>query len=56
MRCVAFRHDASMHIRGRIVADRNATHDASVWGGVGFAIHLTRIFLRKHPEQSLAHR
>ena len=27
MRCVAIRHDASMHIRGRIVTDRNATHE-----------------------------
>ena len=33
MRCVAICHDASIHIRGRIVTDRNATHEnASVWG------------------------
>ena len=27
MRCVAIRHDASMHIRGRIVTDRNVTDE-----------------------------
>ena len=26
MCCVVIRHDASMHLRGRIVTDRNATH------------------------------
>ena len=27
LRYVAFRHDASMHKRGRSVTDRNATHE-----------------------------
>ena len=30
MRCVAFRHDTSMHIRGRIVTDRSATHEKRI--------------------------
>ena len=27
MRCVAIRHDASMHIRGRIVTERTGTDE-----------------------------
>ena len=30
MRCVAIRHDASMYKQGRIVTDRNATHDKRI--------------------------
>ena len=30
MRCVAIRDDASMHIRGHIVADRNATDEKRI--------------------------
>ena len=43
MRCVAFHHDASMHTRGRIVTEPNATHGkrirvgrASWFGSVKF--------------------
>ena len=36
MRCVAIRHDAPMHIRGRIVAARNATHDKRIHVGRAF--------------------
>ena len=38
MPCVAFRHDASMHIRGSIVTERNATIVAApVTRGAGVA-------------------
>ena len=30
MRCDAIRHDASMHIRGRIMTDRNATDEKRI--------------------------
>ena len=30
MRCVAIRHETSMHIRGRIVTDRNAKHEKRI--------------------------
>ena len=30
MRCVAIRHDASMHIRGRIEMNRNATDEKRI--------------------------
>ena len=30
MRCVAIRHYASMHIRGRIVTERNATDEKRI--------------------------
>ena len=30
MRCVAIRHDASMYMHGRIVTDRNATHEKRI--------------------------
>ena len=30
LRCVAIRHDASMHIRGRIVTDRNGTDEKRI--------------------------
>ena len=36
MRYVAIYHDASMHIRGRVVTDRNATHENRIRVGRGF--------------------
>ena len=39
MRYVAFRHDASMHIRGRIVTDRNKTHGKRIRVGRALAIN-----------------
>ena len=36
MRCVAIRHDAPMHIRGRIVTDRNATYEKRIRVGRGY--------------------
>ena len=35
MRSDAFRHDASMRIRGRIVTNRNATHEKRIRVGRG---------------------
>ena len=35
MRCVAIRHDASKHIRGRIETDRNAMHEKRIRVGRG---------------------
>ena len=40
MRCVAIRHDASVHIRGRIVTDRNTTHEKHI--RVGRALGTSR--------------
>ena len=37
MRCVAIRHDASTYMHGRIVTDRNATHEKRI--RVGRALH-----------------
>ena len=35
MRCAAFHHVASMHLRGRIVTERTQRiKNASVWGGL----------------------
>ena len=41
MRCVAIRHDASTYMHGRIVTDRNATHEKRIH--VGRALHLPHI-------------
>ena len=30
MRCVAFRHDATLHMCGRLVTERNATHEKRI--------------------------
>ena len=38
MRCVAIRHDASIHIPGRIVTDGNATHEKRIRVGRGLYI------------------
>ena len=35
MRCVTIRHDAAMRVRGRIVTDRNATHEKRIRLGRG---------------------
>ena len=40
MRCVAIRHDASTYMYGRIVTDRNATHEKRI--RVGRALPLSR--------------
>ena len=38
MRCVATRHDAFMHIRGRIVTNRNGTDEKRIRVGLALAL------------------
>ena len=42
MRCVAIRHDASMHIRGRIVTERTGTDEKRIRVGRAVGKHFFR--------------